>query len=111
MSRLHWLILFPYYFFGAFVLTTLFAILSRVLRLPLTIERLAGAGIVASVGLLVALFAVGTVGIGDFTLLPILGLIAASFLLAALDTLLKKPLPLSAEDGHDRRRPSDPQLL
>jgi hypothetical protein len=96
---MHWMILVPYYFFGALVALPFLMIVSRVLRLHVAINTLVGTAIVLSLlGIVVPLMC-DWVDLASFTSRPMLVLGVLSFLLAACDAALVKrlPLPLDSE--------------
>jgi len=95
---LHFLIVVPYYFFGA--LTSLFVlmIISRVLRLSVSINVLVGMAIVIGVFSLIIPLATDMFDLAHLSLKPMLVLATASFLLAAVDVLLRKVLPVRLDD-------------
>ncbi|MGH7856446.1 MAG: hypothetical protein ACREQY_03880 [Candidatus Binatia bacterium] len=111
MEALHWLVLFPVYFFGAMSLFAIFDLSVRVLRVDVEAHALAGRAIAVSLIGLVALFLLDVVSIGTFTLLPVLGLALLSFLLAGIDAILIRVLPLPSDTSGERRRTSDPQVF
>ncbi|MCX8072754.1 MAG: hypothetical protein N3C12_09920 [Candidatus Binatia bacterium] len=96
---LHYLILIPYYFFGALALTTFFLVFCRVLGLRVPIAYLVGAGVVGTVVGLVVALATYHISIDHFGFLPLIALLAASFVFAGIDALLQRwrPLPLDQE--------------
>ena len=111
MSALHWLILIPYYYFGTMTLAILLAIVSRLLRLPVTMERLVFTSMLAVVAGLTGLLVMETIQIDDFGLLPVVALLAGSFILAGLETMMLSSRPLVEEGSPPRRNTTDPQVL
>jgi hypothetical protein len=107
---LHWLVVIPYYFLGALALSGLFAVTSRLLRLPVTIERVNAAAVFVSMATLAALLGSGIVGIDDLTIVPLVVLGLASFVLAGVDSVLMNGRPLLLEGG-GRRSAGDPQTF
>ncbi|GIW43586.1 MAG: hypothetical protein KatS3mg077_0868 [Candidatus Binatia bacterium] len=96
---LHYLILIPYYFFGALSLTAFLIVSCRLFALRVPIAYLVGASVIGTVaGLLIAL-ATYHISIDHFGFLPLLALAASSFLFAAIDAALQtwRRLPLDAE--------------
>lgn len=87
---LHYLILIPYYFFGALALTAFGMIVCRVLGLRVPVAYLVGGGVAGTVAGLFGTLATYHVSIDDFRLLPLLALVAASLLLATIDALLQR---------------------
>lgn len=94
----HYLILFPYYFFLALCLLPAFILLSRIARLKLEIHTLVGAAILVSISALVFLLNRGDVAIEHLGPFPMLGLAGISFLLAAVDAMLARFLPLPLDE-------------
>ncbi len=95
---LHWLILFPYYFFGALCLLPALVILCRITRLKVEIHNLVGFAIFAStVGLVVTLLS-QHVSINDLGARPMLILAGISFGLSLVDVLLSRLLPLPLDE-------------
>jgi membrane associated rhomboid family serine protease len=95
---LHYLILIPYYFFGALLVLATLILLCRVTRLKVAIHNLVGTAIVLSAVLLAAILATPQISIADFRALPMLVLGLASMLLALLDSLLRRALPLPLDE-------------
>ncbi len=96
---LHYLILIPYYFFGALTLTACLLPVCRLLSLRLPIAYLVGTGVLGTVGGLIATLATHHVSIEHFGFVPLLILLAASYLLATVDAALARwrKLPLDDE--------------
>jgi hypothetical protein len=95
----HWLILIPYYFFGAITLLALGMLLTRIVRLKVDINVLIGIAIAGSLAAVVMLPAFGIVPLRRFTAWPMLALGVASFVLAALDALLARLLPSPMDES------------
>ena len=95
---LHALILFPYYFFGALTTLLVLMILSRVLRLGVSINVLVGIAIVVGVLGLAIPLAADLFDLHDLGGKPMLVLAASTFILAGVDVLLAKALPLRLDD-------------
>lgn len=94
MGNLHWLIVIPFYFFGALSLLLLLMVLARVLRLKVKVNALVMVAVlVALVGVALPLVA-GWAELEDYSgrLLLLIGV--DSFILAAIDTWLESRLPL-----------------
>lgn len=91
---MRWLILFPYYFFGAMALMAFFMVLCRLLRIKTDINVVVGTAMSLAVGLLVAALAFGGVQLAMLKVVPLLVLGAASMLLAGVDAALARVLPL-----------------
>ncbi len=96
---LHYLILIPYYFFGALTLTAAAILMSRLLGLRIAVAYLVGFGVLGTVAGLVVTLATYHVSIDDFRLLPLLLLAFASMVFATVDAALARwrRLPLDAE--------------
>jgi hypothetical protein len=107
---LHWMILIPYYFFGALVLASLLAVASRLWRVVVSMERLAAVATGGSIATLAILLGSGAVAIEDLTLLPLLVLGFTSFVLAGVDAMLAPSRPLASEGEADGRRTAAPQI-
>ena len=100
MSRFHWLIVVPYYFFLALTLLPLLMVLTHVVRAKVSLGTLATITFVLSVaGVAVPLIA-DWIDLAHLTGRPLLGLVVASFALVALDGML----------AHRRRLPLDEEL-
>lgn len=99
MGNLHWLILIPFYFFGALGLLLASMATARVLRLRVSVNPLVVGAVLASMALLVVPLAAGWASIDDYSGLALLALVLVTFVVAALDTLLEPllPLPLDKE--------------
>lgn len=97
MGKLHWLILFPYYFFGAMVVLGTMLIGSRLLRLRVSINTLVTIAIAVTLLLLIVPLALGWTRIRSFGGLGVAFLLLASFCVAALDAWLGRRLPLSLD--------------
>lgn len=95
---MHWLILLPYYFVGALAALPFLIVVARLMRTKVPINALVGAAIVLSLLGIIVPLATGWAHRGDFTGRPLLILIVASFLFAALDALLYTRLPLPLDD-------------
>jgi hypothetical protein len=94
----HWLLLIPFYVFIAIGIFLLLSILCRVVRVKLSANALAVTAVV--VGVMVALLPLAEgVELSDYTGRRLLLVVATTFALAAIDTLLEPllPLPLDAE--------------
>lgn len=98
MGKLHWLILFPYYFFGALTLLGVLLLVARLTRLEIAINTLVTTAIAVSLVALVVPFVFGWVGIASFTGLGVAMLLVASFAVAAVDALLYRSLPLPLDE-------------
>ncbi len=94
MGALHWLILFPYYFFTALTLFLVFSIVSRVTRAGSGANSLALGAIVVSVVLTALPLITGTTYIADYSWPGLVFLLVVSLGLALIDTVLKPSLDL-----------------
>ena len=108
---LHSLIVIPFYFLGAMTLGGLLAVATRVFRLGLSIERIAGIAVFTSIAALTVLLASGAVGIDDLRIVPLVVLGLVSFGLAAADARLAPGRPLVNESGERRHGAGDPQVF
>lgn len=99
MGAMHWLILVPYYFVGALATLPLLMLLSRLARANVSINALVGTAIGMTVASIVVPLACGWLELSAFTGRPLLLLVIASLLFAALDAALAQrlPLPLDTE--------------
>jgi hypothetical protein len=105
VGKLHWLILFPYYFFGALTLLGVFLLFARLMRARVSINALVIAAIVLPVIAMAIPLLLGWVGIASFTGLGVAVLLLTSFIFAAIDAIVCRsfPLPLDEEleaEGH-----------
>lgn len=96
---LHYLILIPYYFFGALTLTAAVILVSRLLGLRIAAASAVGFGVLGTVAGLCVTLATYHVSIDNFRLVPLLFLALVSIVLAVADALLARyrPLPLDKE--------------
>ncbi|MBI3783588.1 MAG: hypothetical protein HY270_09315 [Deltaproteobacteria bacterium] len=94
---LHAFILFPYYFFGALTILLLSMIVSRVLRLGVSINVLVGIAIAAGILGLAIPLAADVFDLHQLGGKPMLVLAASTFVLAAVDAVLAKVLPLALD--------------
>jgi hypothetical protein len=85
---MHWVLLVPVYFFGTISLFATFHIVARRLRLDVAAETLAARAGITVLVLLAVVFAAGLVTIEQVTIWSIAGLMAISFVLAALDVFV-----------------------
>ena len=91
---LHSLVVVPFYFFAALGTFLTLALASRVLRLKIGANALAITAVVLGVAVVAVPLALDWVDLRHMTGRFLLGLGAATFVLAALDTLLQPLLPL-----------------
>lgn len=96
---LHWLIVFPYYFFGAILTLASLILLCRLFRLRVPAHVLVGTAILGSMLTLALSMGSGLVSLSELRFLPLLILAGTSLVLAALDLVLSRllPLPLDQE--------------
>lgn len=98
MGSLHWLIVVPFYFFGALALVSGLVLITRILRLSLGINAI----VIASIGLSLAGLTIPLwldwVDLESLTGLRAAGLLILSFVFAGLDALLKDRLPLPLDE-------------
>lgn len=88
------LILIPYYFVGALAAMPLLLVASRMLRLTVAINTLTLGALAFTVVAIALPLAVGWLELRQFTAWPLAAIILLSFVLAALDSLLARVLPL-----------------
>ena len=94
MGALHSLIIIPYYFVGTLTALPFLVLVTRLLRLRLSINSLVAAAIVASLAGLVVPLVAGWFSVAALTGRPLAVLLGLSFLFAAADFTLAKRLPL-----------------
>ena len=94
MSSLHWLILFPYYFFTALSLYLLFALVCRIVRADAAANTLAITAVLCSLAATAAPLLMGLSSLADYSWQGLVVLLLVSSSLAAVDALLKGGLPL-----------------
>ena len=94
MGWLHWFTLIPFYFVGSLAALPFLMVVCRLLRVKLSINTLAGAAIVLSVGGIAIPLACGWVDLTAFRGRQMLALGVLSVLLAAVDAALVNVLPL-----------------
>lgn len=95
----HWLILIPFYFFGATGLFLILTIVSRLLRLTVTASALAITSVVLGLCFVAVPLMTDLLDLDHYAGRYLLVLGSITFLLAALDALLEPllPLPLDRE--------------
>ena len=91
---LHSLVVIPFYFFAALGTFLALALTSRILRLKVGANALATAAVILGVAVVAVPLALDWVDLQHMTGRFLLGLGAVTFVLAALDTLLQRLLPL-----------------
>ena len=96
---MHWLILIPFYFFGATGLFLLLTIASRLLRLKVTASTLAVTSVVLGLAFVIVPLVSDLLDLEHYAGRYVLGLGLVTFLIAAVDTILEPllPLPLDQE--------------
>ncbi len=94
---LHWLVVIPLYFFAAILMFLVLTLASRVLRLQVGASGLAITAVLLAASSVAVPLAVDWIDLADLTGRRLLALGAATFVLAALDTLLQRVLPLPAD--------------
>ncbi len=95
---MHWLILFPYYFFTALCLFLLSSLICRAVRAKVSANPLAMTAVVAAIALTALPLITGATQIDDYSWPGLLGLLLASLVLALLDTVLKPSLSLPLDE-------------
>ena len=93
----HWLIVIPFYFFSAILTFLVLAVGSRVLRVQTGANALAITAVIVAVAIVAAPLLLNWVDLEHLGGRRLLALGAATFVLAALDTLLQPRLPLPAD--------------
>jgi uncharacterized membrane protein YagU involved in acid resistance len=93
----HWVVVVPFYFFAALTAFLLLTVVSRLVRLRLGANAVATAAVVLAVAIVALPLALDWIDLEDLSGRRLLALGAASFVLAALDTLLQPLLPLPAD--------------
>ena len=99
MGSLHWLIVVPFYFFGALALLSILIVASRLLRLKVSINFLVISSILITLLALAVPLSFDWVDLEWFTGWKAAVLLITSFLLAGIDTVLKRSItsPLDEE--------------
>jgi uncharacterized membrane protein YadS len=92
-----WLVVIPFYFFSAILTFLLLTVASRVLRLRVGANGLAITAVIVAVALVALPLALGWVDLEHLGGRRLLALGIATFVVAALDTLLQPRLPLPAD--------------
>jgi hypothetical protein len=93
----HWFVVVPFYFFAAILTFLVLALLCRLLRLQIGANALAITAVILAVAVVAVPLAAHWVVLAQLTARPMLALAAATFVLAALDTLLQPLLPLPVD--------------
>ena len=94
---MHWMVVIPFYFFGAIATFLVLALASRVLRLQVGANGLAIAAVALGVAVVGVPLAADWIDLAHLGGRRLLVLAAATFVLAALNTLLQSWLPLPAD--------------
>ncbi len=94
---MHWLVVIPFYFFAAILTFLVLALASRIVRLKVGANALAIAAVVLAVAVVAVPLAADWIDLAHLTGRRLLALGAATFVLAALDTLLQPVLPLPVD--------------
>ena len=95
---LHGLIVVPYYFLGPLATLPLLMVVSRLLRLKLTINTLVGGAIVLTLVSIIVPLLFKWVSVDAFTGRPLAILVLLSFVFTALDAALAARLPLPLDN-------------
>ena len=93
----HWLVVVPFYFFSAIFTFLLLAVLSRIVRLQVGANALAITAVIVAVVLVAKPLIMRWIDLEHLNGRRLLVLGVATFVLAALDTLLQSRLPLPAD--------------
>ncbi len=94
---MHWLLLFPYYFFSALTCGGALLILHRLARRSPDLDRLAAISCVTAIVVVAFPLLSGWAEIEDYRAMPMLLLGLGSFLLAVLDAGLRHALRLPVD--------------
>jgi hypothetical protein len=94
MGAVRWLILVPYYFLGPLAALPLLMLLCRVVRVKVSINALVGTAIGMTIAAIGVPLVCGWLDLSAFAARPLLLLMIASVLFAALDAALAERLPL-----------------
>jgi hypothetical protein len=94
---LHGLVVVPFYFFSAVLTFLVLALASRLVRLQVGANALAIAAVILAVGVVAVPLALDWIDLPHLNGRRLLALAAATFVLAALDTLLQPFLPVPAD--------------
>lgn len=93
----HWLVVIPFYFFSAILTFLVLALVSRVVRVKVGANGLGITAVVLAVAVVAVPLALDWIDLEHLNGRRLLALGAATFVLAALDTLLQPYLPLPAD--------------
>ena len=94
---MHWMVVIPFYFFAAIGTFLVLALAARILRLAVGANALAIAAVVLGVAVVAVPLAADWIDLAHLGGRRLLALAAATFVLAALNTLLQSRLPLPAD--------------
>lgn len=99
MGGSHWLLLIPYYFFGALASLLVLILLTRLARLRPSISLLATVSVGLGIAGVTVPLLTGCLGLADYTVRRVFALVAATCVLALLDACLQPLLasPLDTE--------------
>ncbi|MEA2626607.1 MAG: hypothetical protein QOD06_2652 [Candidatus Binatota bacterium] len=95
---MRWLILVPYYFFGSILLGFAALLVSRFARANVDLGRLAAGASIVSVAAVALPLIAGWTTIDHYRALPMLSIGLVSALVAAVDLLVARSLPLGADE-------------
>ena len=95
---MHWMIVIPLYIFGSITLLLSFILAARLLRLRVPLDPLVTGASACAIGLIIVPLAAGWVTVDAYTGRVLLVLVAASFALAGVDTLLGSVMPLPLDE-------------
>lgn len=98
MEYLHALILIPFYFCAAIFALPALIVVTRVLRIKVGINPLVYLAIGSAVAGIIVPLAAGLVPLHAYNGRGLLVMVIGSLLLAAVDSLLKRALPLPLDD-------------
>jgi hypothetical protein len=94
---LHWLVVVPFYFFSAILTFLVLSLLCRIVRLQIGANALAITAVILAVGVVAVPLALDWIDLPHLNGRRLLALGVATFVLAALDTLLQPLLPVPAD--------------
>ena len=99
MGSMHWLIVIPLYFFAALALLLSLMLVSRLLRLRVSVNPLVTIAVTVSLALIVAPVVIGWATLDSYTGRVLLVLMLSTFAMALIDTFLQTylPVPLDKE--------------
>jgi hypothetical protein len=98
VGSLHWLIIVPYYFFGALSLLSALVVACRLLRLKVSINFLVMTSIITTLLALAVPLTFDWVDVDSFTGRGAAALLIGSFLFAGIDAVLKRWLSLPLDE-------------